>query len=104
MSLEVDILIDGKVKKIEIVSPKGKHQKKYLKVWSEIAKKEVDPDSAMQFLRMRDNMVMELTTIKESELDDMPITEKEKILQKIEDLILMRKREDFLPSSQKQQK
>ena len=104
MSLEVEILIDGQAKKVGIESPRGRHQKRYIEVWSKIASsKEVDPEIVKEFMDMRDSILMELTGMKEEEVEDLELTEKEKIMTVIEDLILMRRRADFLPSSQKPQ-
>jgi hypothetical protein len=96
VSLEVEINVDGKVRKVNIEEPKGKHQKEYLKIWSEVLTK---PENAVLFLNFRDKLAMELTGLDEKYLDELALVEKEKILEKIESRILMLERRTFLPNA-----
>ena len=100
--MKVKILKDGKEKEIICNSPKGRHTKKGLKLFTSIVKDDKEDLPALnKYLEYLDEVTAEMTGMSVEELDDLDTDEKNKLVsfyqKKVEERL------DFLKSSSKLQ-
>jgi len=95
----VKIMKDGKEIDIEMRNPKGRHLKEYFKAGAEASKK----GNLLIFTEMTDKITLELQdTFKTiEELDELDISEKNKLVKSWEDMLTGKEESGFLPNSSK---
>ena len=94
--MEVEITIKGEAKKIAVQEPLTKHQKKYVEILLGIEK---NPQNISKLLDYRDELITELAGIKKEDLENMPVCEKNKILDEIEKRMALFRGNNFLLNS-----
>ncbi len=86
IEIEVKINIKGVEQTIKIEEPLGLHQEQYLEA---ITKLSEDPKNAVEFLRTKDKIIVELTEYELEQVRLLPLLEKNKIFDKIERRFIM---------------
>jgi hypothetical protein len=95
--IEVKVQRGEKVELVNIKEPLSKHQRAWYSSWANAVSKGT-PDTVESFLNFRDGLIIELSNgnITKDELDNMPLIDKNAILEKIESRIkISEEKRDF---------
>lgn len=94
--MEIEITLKGETKKIAVQEPLTKHQNEYIDILLGMEKK---PEKIKELIKYRDELITELTGIKKEDLENLPVSEKNKILDEIEKRMALFRGNNFLLNS-----
>jgi len=82
--MKIQITRNGETKEIEVMNPKGRHQREYVKMFSKVSSE--DPEAIQQFLDWRYGLIISLCTEfkTKEELEELDMDDLNKIIFAIE--------------------